>query len=346
VLSRRPTADGSDNPVRWGILGTGNMARRFVTALAASQTGAAVAVGTRSRQNGERFQAHAGPIRCHVGYERLVEDAEVEAIYVALPNSLHRKAAIGAARVGKHVLCEKPLAPTVAEAEEMVAAADRHGVFLMEAMMYRCHPQTSRVIELVRGGAIGQPFLIDVTLGYHAQFSPGRRLFSSELGGGCILDIGCYTVSFVQRLVGAGLGRPWAEPLQVRGVVRMGLHGVDELALGMFVFDEAILARTSASISWAQPSRLQVHGTSASILIDDPFRPAYEGGSSSFALQDGSGSIEQFTTVTDRPLLALEADVAGFSIRQGLRSSPLLPPSESIAATRTLQRWRSAADLS
>jgi predicted dehydrogenase len=334
-----------EDPVRWGILGTGNMARRFVTALRASRTGDAVAFGTRSALRGERFREQVGPIRCHVGLESLLADAEVEAVYVALPNSLHHPAAIAAAHAGKHVLCEKPLALTEREALDIVDATRSRGLFLMEGLMYRCHPQTSRVVELVRSGAIGRAVLIDVTLGYRAVFAPGRRVYSPELGGGSILDIGCYGVSVIQQLAGAGLGRSWAEPLEVKGAARVGPQGVDELATGIFVFSEAIVARISASITFAQPSRLQVYGTEGGILVDDPFRPAVDGGAASFSLRDHIRIIEQFTTVTDRPLLALQADVAGSCIRGGLRSSPLLPPAESVASARTLERWRSAAGV-
>ena len=151
--------------IRWGILGTGNIAGVFAKALPATRTGRLVAVGSRSLASAETFARQFGIAQVHGSYETLLADPQVDAVYISTPHPRHKPWVIAAARAKKHILCEKPLGMDAAEAQEMIDTAKADDVFLMEAFMYRCHPQIAQVIDLIRGGAIGEVRAI------HASFS-------------------------------------------------------------------------------------------------------------------------------------------------------------------------------
>jgi len=173
--------------LNWGIITTGWIARKFATDLRQSQTGRLVAVGARQHADADKFAADFGGVRAHGSYEALLADPEVEAVYIGTPHPWHAEWAIKAAAAGKHVLCEKPLTLRRADTERVIAAARRHGVLLMEAFMYRLHPQTRKLVELVRNGAIGELRLIRASFNVLADFNPEHRMFKKALGGGAIL---------------------------------------------------------------------------------------------------------------------------------------------------------------
>ncbi|MEI6339763.1 MAG: Gfo/Idh/MocA family oxidoreductase, partial [Verrucomicrobiota bacterium] len=191
----------------WGILGTGSIARKFASELPRSQTGVLAAVGSRTQESAEKFAADYPGIRAHASYEALLADPGVQAVYISTPHPQHAQWAMAAAEAGKHILCEKPLTLNYPEAMVVVEAARRHNVFLMEAFMYRCHPRTARIAELVREGAIGTVRLIRANFSFACAFNPESRLFSNALGGGGILDVGSYTASIVRLLAGAATER-------------------------------------------------------------------------------------------------------------------------------------------
>lgn len=159
---------------------------------------------------------------------------------------MHAEWAMRAAERGKHILCEKPLALNHAEAMVVAEAAREHGVLLMEAFLYRCHPQTRRLLKILRTGRIGDVRLIEASFGFAASFNPGGRLFSQDLGEGGILDVGCYPASMARLVAGAALGKPFAEPLEVRGTTGLGEQSRDdEWAAATLKFDRNIVAQLS-----------------------------------------------------------------------------------------------------
>src|SRR5947209_4519922 len=161
--------------LQWGILGTGRIAHIFARGLAASQTGVLIAIGSRTQASADAFGEGVGAVRRHGSYDGLLADPAVQAVYIATPHPMHAEWAIKAAEAGKHILCEKPLALNHAEAMAVIEAALRHDVFLMEAFMYRCHPQTAKLIELIRSGVIGSVRVIQVTFSFHVNVHPGHR---------------------------------------------------------------------------------------------------------------------------------------------------------------------------
>ena len=190
----------------WGILGTGKIARIMACALRDSQAGWLVAVASRSAGRAAGFASQFGISRHYPDYASLIGDPDVDIVYVATHHPDHREWAVAAAEARKHVLCEKPLAVTADGAAEIIEAARRSGVFLMEAFAYRCHPQTSRLVETIRAGVIGKVRMVDASFGYDAGPEPGNYLLVHALGGGSILDVGCYATSMAHLIAAAGSG--------------------------------------------------------------------------------------------------------------------------------------------
>lgn len=189
-----------DKKLRWGILSTGSIAKTYAHSLPQSRTGERVAVGSRSVSAADAFgqKLDVDPSSRHGSYAELIADPTVEAVYIATPHPFHCEWAIKAAEAGKHVLCEKPMAMNHAEAVAMFEAARANSVCMMEAFMYRSHPQIARLIEIIRSGRIGEVRNIQATFGFRAGADPKTRILSNALGGGGILDVGCYAVSFAR----------------------------------------------------------------------------------------------------------------------------------------------------
>jgi len=191
--------------VRWGVLGAANIARRkVIPAIMASSNGVVVAIASRDRERGQAVATELGIARAHAGYEALLADPEVEAIYNPLPNSLHAEWTIRAAEAGKAVLCEKPLARDAAQAASMVSACARHKVPLMEAFMYRFHPQNARVRALIAQGAIGEVGAVRAGFGFRMDpLNPANVRLKGDLAGGALMDVGCYAVNASRMLFDA-----------------------------------------------------------------------------------------------------------------------------------------------
>src|SRR5436309_817346 len=168
----------------WGIIGTGNIAKIFAAGVLQSQTGQLVAVGSRSQEQAERFGNTWNIPRRYDSYEAVLSDPTVQSVYIATPHPLHAQWAIKAAEAGKHVLCEKPISLNHASAMAIIEAAHRHDVFLMEAYMYRSHPQVAKLVELIREGAIGEVRVIQATFSFRAGDNEEGRLLKNALGGG------------------------------------------------------------------------------------------------------------------------------------------------------------------
>jgi predicted dehydrogenase len=252
--------------LRWGILGTGNIARQFCTGLATAARGRAVAVGSRSEASANHFADPFSIARRHGSYHALLADPDVDAVYVSLPNSLHHQWTIKALRAGKHVLCEKPFAATVAEAEEMFDVAATTGRVVVEAFMYRCHPLTIAVRKAVDSGAIGQVKLIRTSFSYRTGKIAGNVRFDPALAGGCLMDVGCYCINFSRFFAGA-------DP--VRSHVELHHHptGVDDAAVGTLVFPGDVMAVFSAGMSAQMDNTAVISGTEGFIEIPVPWKP-------------------------------------------------------------------------
>ncbi len=250
--------------LRWGILSTADIGRtKVVPAIQRAPRTEVVAVGSRDVERARAYAAELKIPTVHDSYEALLTDPQVDAVYVPLPNSLHAEWTMAAARAGKHVLCEKPLAMNAAEAARMVATCEQEGVLLVEAFMYRLHPSWQAVQEIVRSGRIGRLVAVQSWFSY---FNDDARNIRNrvEVGGGALYDIGCYNVNLSRLLFEA-------EPRRIQGsVVRDPELGVDVLTSGILEFDSGV-ATFTCSTRTETDQRVHVYGTEGRISIGIPF---------------------------------------------------------------------------
>jgi D-xylose 1-dehydrogenase (NADP+, D-xylono-1,5-lactone-forming) len=243
-------------PLRWGVLGPGLVATRAVMpAIQTSGTGRIVAVASRDPARAAAVAADFAVARAYSDYAALLADPTVEAVYLALPNHLHRPWTVAAARAGKHVLCEKPLALNAAEAAEMASACQAAGCLLMEAAMYRFHPRLRRLKALVADRALGEPRLLHAAFTFPLTAEENYRL-RPEMGGGALLDVGLYCVSAARWLAGQ-------EPLAVHAAAEAWPpHGVERQLAGLLEFAGGLYATIQCSFGAAEHQVLEVVGSS------------------------------------------------------------------------------------
>lgn len=329
----------------WGILATGRIAGIFAQGVARSQHSRLVAVGSRSEAGAARFAQEFGVPRAHGSYEALLADPEVQAVYIATPHPQHVEWAVRAAEAGKHILCEKPLGLNHAEGMVMAEAVRRHGVLLMEAFMYRCHPQTAKIVELVRSGVLGEIRLIQAAFGFNAGFNPASRLWANAAAGGGILDVGCYPVSMARLVAGAAAGRPFADPVAVTGAGQLHPEtGVDVVAAATLKFAGGLVAQVATSVGVHQDNSLRIYGTAGTLHAPSPWIPPSEGAAAKLTLTVGD-KTEEISVVTPGALYGIEADAVAAALAAGAREVPAMPVADTLGNLATLDQWRAAVGL-
>ncbi|NIP15114.1 MAG: Gfo/Idh/MocA family oxidoreductase [Pseudomonadales bacterium] len=318
--------------VRWGILATGVIARTFAQAVQQSGTGRLQAVGSRRRASAETFARAFDVPSAHGSYGALVDDPDVDAVYVAGPHPDHAQWSIRALRAGKAVLCEKPAGLNHAEVMAIIDEAQQCQKFFMEAFMYRCHPQTLRLVELLRDGAIGEVRHIEARFGFHADFDPASRLFDNALAGGGIMDVGCYPVSMARLIADA-------EPEEVSGHGKVGTSGVDEWASALLKFSNGLAAQVASSVSLSLDNSVRLNGSAGQIIVKNPWHCADAEGRWGFQLRR-PGRGPEMIEGTAPPLYVIEADHVTDMIAQGQKESPRMSWTDSRNNALVLDAWR------
>ncbi|NKB69209.1 MAG: oxidoreductase [Candidatus Latescibacteria bacterium] len=327
--------------LKWGLLAAGNIARAFCHGLTQTESGVCAAVASRSLAKAKAFAEEFGIAVAHGSYEDLLADPQIDAVYIATPHPLHAEWAIKAADAGKHILCEKPMSMSWADSMTVIEAARRNDVFLMEAFMYRCTPQTARLVELIGEGAIGQLRTIDATFAFNAGINPEGRLFNLELGGGGILDVGCYPMSMARLLAGAALGQKVAEPVEVLGAGHVGETGVDEWAAGTLRFDEDIIARIATGIQCGQDNKVIIHGSKGRIEVPQPwFCHGREAGETTILVND-----EEIKITAARGIYACEADRVAAHIEDRQGGYPAMSWADSLGQAKAIDAWLEAVGV-
>jgi len=332
--------------LHWGILGTGRIAATFAEGLADSRTGELVAVGSRAKVSADTFGDEHGIPRRHESYESLLADDAVEAVYISTPHPMHAEWAIKAAEAGKHILCEKPLALNHAEAMAVVEAARANDVFLMEAFMYRCHPQTANLVELIREGAIGEVRVIQATFSFNAGENWESRTLKHELGGGGILDVGCYCTSMARLVAGAAVGKAFEEPAEVKGTARLGKTGVDEWAVASLRFPSGIVAELATGVRVDQENVVWVYGSKGRILVPWPWIPGREGQATKILVyREDTAEPEEIVIEPAGWLYGLEADTVARHIEDRQAAPPAMTWDDTLGNMKTLDAWRAQIGL-
>jgi D-xylose 1-dehydrogenase (NADP+, D-xylono-1,5-lactone-forming) len=253
---------GVGAPVKWGILSTADINRKVIPGAHATGKAELIAVASRHLKRAEDYARRWEIERAYGSYEALLEDADVEAVYISLPNTLHCEWSIRAAEAGKHVLCEKPMSRHVADVESAFDAAERNGRILMEAFMYRHNPQTKRLRQLVDEGAIGDVRLVRSCFSYSLYDAENIRL-RTELEGGSLMDVGCYCISGSRLLAG--------EPEQAYGEQFLGPSGTDWVFTGTMRFPGDVLAQFDCGTALPLRDELEAIGSDGSLFLDDPW---------------------------------------------------------------------------
>ena len=251
--------------LNWGLLSTARINRALIPPLRVSERNKLLAIGSRSQQSADQYTKEWNIPRAYGSYEALLADPEVDVIYNPLPNHLHAEWTIKAVEAGKHVLCEKPLALTVDEVDSMKEAAQKHGRVVAEAFMYRHHPQTHKVQELIRSGSIGTLKLMRGSFTYVLTGKADVRL-DFTMGGGSIWDVGCYPISYALAVVGEN-------PLEVFGWQVTGPTGIDETFVGQMRFAGDVYAQFDSSFATPFQTFMEIVGSEGTLKIPKPFKP-------------------------------------------------------------------------
>jgi predicted dehydrogenase len=327
--------------LNWGIIGTGNIAKSFARNVPPSRTGRLVAAASRTQESADAFGKEFPGTRLYASYEAMLADPEVQAVYISTPHPMHLEWMVATARAGKHILCEKPFTMNHREAAIAVEAAREHDVFLMEAFMYRCLPQTARVVEIVRSGQLGELRLIDATFAFDTgAYKPESRLFRQDLGGGAILDVGCYCMSMTRLLAGAAVGEPFAEPLEIRAVGRLGESGVDEQAQALLTFENGLQARLITALRLGLGASVVVHGSKGALRILSP----WFGGQPTTKLEIvAGGKTEEIVVESPGGLYSYEIDNVADNLDR--KESTCMPIADTLGNMAALDRWRAEIGL-
>lgn len=276
----------TEGRMRFGIVGCANIATgAVIPGILASEKGMVAAVASRGIAKAEETAARFHIPQAYGSYEELLADPDIDAVYIPLPNHLHREWTIRAAEAGKHVLCEKPLALNAEEAQEMVDACARNGVHLAEAFMYRHHPRYARIAEIIASGEIGELRLIRGGFTFCSPTNDGNVRFKRELGGGSLYDVGCYPISAARLLFGRE-----PEAVTVHGFFSPGHDHVDMMAAGLLEFEGGAASTIDCGM-WANfRNVLEILGTQGRIEIPS----AFTSGDS-----QNPGPSAAFTVITD-----------------------------------------------
>ncbi|HEY1593583.1 MAG TPA: Gfo/Idh/MocA family oxidoreductase [Solirubrobacteraceae bacterium] len=314
-------------PVRWGILSTARINGLFLDGAAPLGDVEVIAVGSRDRERGAAFADEYGIERVHDTYDALLADRDIEAVYIPLPNSLHVEWTLRALEQGKHVLCEKPLSRHLEQVERAFDAADRAGLLLMEAFMYRHNPQTRKLQELVADGAIGNLRVIRAAFSFNAR-DPANIRLSRALDGGALMDVGCYCISGTRLLAG--------EPERVYAEQALGGDGVDVVIAATLRFAGDVIGHFDAGLALTARDELEVVGEDGSLFLDDPWHartPVIE-----LRGEDGVQRIE----LPPANSYGLEAENFSRAVRG--EAEPLLGRADAIGQARTIEALYRSAD--
>ena len=313
--------------VKWGIMSTAHINRLFLAGARQADGVELAAVASRDQARAEAYAREHGIETAHGSYEALLADPRVEAVYIPLPNSLHVEWTIRALASGKHVLCEKPLSRRAAEVERAFDAADRADRLLMEAFMYRHHPQTRRLTELIGQGAIGRVHMIRAAFGFVSQREADVRL-QAALDGGALMDVGCYCVSAARLIAG--------EPERVSAEQALGGDGVDVAFAATMRHADEVLSHFDAGLALDTRDLLEVVGDGGSLLLEDPWHCRNP------LIQLRRGDETEPIEIERANSYRLEAENFSAAIRG--EAKPLLDRADAVSQARTIEALYRAAD--
>jgi predicted dehydrogenase/aryl-alcohol dehydrogenase-like predicted oxidoreductase len=337
MIEKQPAA----TRLRWGLLAAGRIAEEFASGVRSSETGELRAVAARDLHRAQAFATrHEIPV-AYGSYQELLADSTVDIVYISTPHSLHAEWAIKAANAAKHVLVEKPVTMSHAQAEAVFEAARLNDVFLMEAYMYRIHPQMERLVSLIREGAIGTVRAVDVNFNFDLASMDAGLLGDYKLAGGAILDVGGYAVSTARTVVEAASGLENVDALDVKAIGHIGKESrVDEYSTALMRFPNDILATLSCGYRLAKDPAIRIYGTEGQLTILRPpwLGQARSAGDSTILVERFGKPTETMTVRAGKRIFTAEVDYVAANIAN--RQAPLISWASSLANMRALDQWR------
>jgi predicted dehydrogenase len=330
--------------LRFGVIGTGGIASDFTEALQQSKRCRVVnVVGSsplKSRAFAERFQIPAAA----ASLADFLTDPAIDAVYIATPHPCHEGHALASIEAGKHVLCEKPLTTDAASAARVVEAARRRGVFLMEAFMYRCHPLMDELLPRLRDGVIGPLRHLRADFAFRVPRNPEGRLFDLALGGGGILDVGGYPVSFARLIAGVANGLPYDEPNRVQAVGIIGPTGADELTTALLTFASGFSATVTAGVFHDAGRTAIIFGENGKIVLADPWIPGSDrhGRETGYTIWRDGHAPEPVVVRATQATYAIEAELVADTLPGTQAAWPAMAWADTLGNMRALDAWRAA----
>lgn len=317
--------------IRWGIISTGNIAGKLADALNATEDAELLAVASRSQDSADRFGDRFNIPRRYPTYEALAADPDIDAIYVATPNTLHHDNTIMCLEQGKAVLCEKPFAMNAVETQAMIAVARRNKVFLMEAMWTRFMPPMTKVRAMIAEGALGEVRHLRADFGFRAPFDPHSRIFDPALGGGALLDVGIYPVSLASMLFG--------QPEVVMTIPTIGSTGVDVEVSVQFGYNDTRTASIYCSTHLVSPVEATILGTDGYIAVRSRW---YSHNAKLFYRRHEMPDDEEVPLETYANGYRYQVEEMHRCLRAGQLESAIMPLAETLAIMQTMDRVQAA----
>jgi predicted dehydrogenase len=330
--------------LRFGVIGTGGIASDFARALAASKRCSVVNVCGSSPDKARAFadRYRIGAAAGSLG--ELLADPNVEAVYVATPHPAHEEQAIAAIDAGKHVLCEKPLTIDAKSSARVLERGKARGVLVMEAWMYRTHPLMTELVARLKAGVIGEIRHVRADFAFRVPRDPKGRLFDKKLGGGGILDVGGYPVSFARLIAGLIEGKPFAEPTRLQAVGYLGPTGADEISTALLNFESGLTAAVTCGVHHEAGRTTVIFGEKGRIVLPDPWIPQSERHAleTSFSILLDDKPAEEVVVKTELATYAIEAEAMADTLPALEAAWPAMSHADSLGNMRVLDTWLAA----
>ncbi|MBL8027822.1 MAG: aldo/keto reductase [Fibrobacteres bacterium] len=335
--------------VKWGFIGCGAIAKAFAHGIAQTESCEIVAVSSPVDGEAAAFASEYKIAQSYTKSEDLLADKNVEVVYICTPHTHHARLSIAAAEAGKHILCEKPMALNHADAMTVLETVRRCGVFFVEGLMYRCHPQIEKILELVRTKAVGDIRMMSASFGFGGgnEYNAKGRLFRNELAGGGIMDVGGYPVSIARLIAGAQQGKPFAEPVTVTGAAQIGKETqIDEWASAEMKFADGLIAQLSTGIRVTLDNNVKLYGADGTITIVTPWAHDRVNPNICRIIVHKKGEeAKEITVPAAKTTFALEAELIAKSISRQQAPAPAMTWADSLGNMRALDMWREAVAL-
>lgn len=326
----------SVQPIKWGILGTSEISGTIAKAIQASTTSTLQAVAGRTLEKAQQFASQHQIKTAHFSYAALLADPDVDAIYIGLPNHMHKEWVMRAAVAGKHILCEKPFVTSLEEAQEALAVVKKANVFCLEGLMYRHHPLTEKLIELVKNKTLGE------IKRFNAIYTANIAADANTEAGGSILNLGCYPISLIRLLAGSAHNRMTAEPSDLVSIGEMDTkRNVDRSASLLMQFPKQMTATVTVADDLDMFAQFEVFGTEGMLtMLTNPWMPTKENNKILVKRHDQTDATE-INVVADKPLYTYQIDAVVDAIQQGSRMADDTDVSwlESLGNTIVLEAW-------